>query len=111
MAEETLSSLRTSAPRIVIREGGSVTVLHAENVDFVTAEGDYVSIRAEGHTYLKLETISAMADLLADGPVLNLDRLDRVETSETDAKEAVLKDGTRLAVSRSGYKTLMEKLS
>jgi two-component system LytT family response regulator len=55
---------------------------------------------------------------LAQGPfvrihrsaILNLNRLDRVDTSETDAKEALLKDGTRLAVSRTGYKTLMERL-
>jgi two-component system, LytTR family, response regulator len=87
-------------------------------VDFVTSEGDYVSISANGRSHLKLETISAMADILERHAfvrihrscIVNLDRLDHVDASDKDAKEAVLKDGKRLPISRSGYKTLMERL-
>ncbi len=106
------------SPRIIIRDGGAVTVISAKEVDYITAEGDYVSIRAQGKSHLKLETISSMADALERHAfvrihrscILNLSRLDRVDASDKDAKEAVLKDGTRLSVSRSGYKTLLEKL-
>ncbi len=35
--------------------------------------------------------------------ILNLSRLDHVELYAKDSRVAVLKDGTRLPVSRSGY--------
>ncbi len=118
IAQETRGT-NDSPDRIVVREGGTVTVIAIEDIDFVLAEGDYVSIRVGERSHLKLETISTMDALLGSGPfvrihrsiILNLSRLDRVDTSETDAKEAVLRDGTRLSVSRSGYKTLMERLN
>ena len=106
------------SPRIVVREGGTVTVIAPEDVDYISAEGDYVSIHAYGRAHLKLDTISAMDAMLSKGSfvrvhrstLVNLARLDRVDTSSTEGKDAVLKDGTRLAVSRSGYKLLMERL-
>jgi two-component system LytT family response regulator len=117
IAEES-SPAANDLPRIIIRDGGTVTIIAAGDVDFITSEGDYVSIRSNGRSYLKLETISAMADLLNKhafarihrGCILNLDRLEHIDTSDKDSKEAVLKDGTRLPISRSGYKTLMEQL-
>jgi two-component system LytT family response regulator len=42
--------------------------------------------------------------------LLNLDRLARVEPALTGEKEAVLADGTRLPVSRSGAARLRELL-
>jgi hypothetical protein len=39
---------------------------------------------------------------------LNIERLTRIELDAKDSHEAVLHDGTRLAVNRSGYAKLNE---
>jgi two-component system LytT family response regulator len=38
--------------------------------------------------------------------LLNIDRLAKVEATDTDSRVAILRDGTRLPVSRSGYARL-----
>jgi two-component system LytT family response regulator len=42
--------------------------------------------------------------------LLNLDRLARVETDERENRVAILSDGRRLPVSRSGYTRLSTRL-
>ena len=42
--------------------------------------------------------------------VLNLDRLARVETDDRENRVAVLTDGRKLPVSRTGYARLSERL-
>jgi len=42
--------------------------------------------------------------------ILNIDRLARLELYAKDSRMAILKDGTQLQVSRSGYDKLKEML-
>ena len=42
--------------------------------------------------------------------LLNIERLEKVELYAKDSRVAILRDGTRLAVSRSGYARLRELL-
>jgi len=100
--------------RVVVKEGASVTVLPVATLDFVKAEDDYVLLRAQGRDHLKAETLASLeAQLPRDRFVrihrsylVNLDRLVRLEVEVTGAQTAVLKDGTRLPVSRTGARAL-----
>lgn len=109
-----------SAPleRILIRDGTRVHVLPVETIDFIEAQDDYVAIRSGGRSHLKQERLSTLAAALDPARfirihrsyLLNIDRLARLETYAKDSRVAVLKDGTRLPVSRSCYGRLKELL-
>jgi two-component system LytT family response regulator len=104
--------------RIVIRDGAEVHVVPLDKVDYVEAQDDYVGVRTGERTLLKEQT---MADLerqldprrfvrIHRSVLLNLDRLVRLEPAGKDSRMAVLRDGRRLPVSRSGYARLQELL-
>jgi two-component system LytT family response regulator len=104
--------------RVVVKDGVTVTVLPVGTIDFVKAEDDYVLLRASGRSHLKQQTLASLEAALPKqrfvrihrSYLLNLDRLEKVEPSESGAPTAVLRDGTRLPVSRAGVQRLNEAL-
>jgi two-component system LytT family response regulator len=100
--------------RILIRDGPKVHVIPAEKIDYFEAQDDYVSIKTGGKGHLKQETLANLEDLLDQGRfirihrsyILNIERLARLELYAKDSRVAILLDGTRLPVSRSGYARL-----
>ena len=104
--------------RVVIRDGAEVHVVPIERIDYIEAQDDYVAVRTSERVLLKEQT---MADLerqldprrfvrIHRSILLNLDRLVRLEPTGKDSRMAVLRDGRRLPVSRSGYARLQELL-
>jgi two-component system, LytTR family, response regulator len=104
----------TKPDRILIRDGGDVHVLPMVKVDYVEAQDDYVCYRVEGKRYLKQQTLADVETALDSARfvrihrsyILNIDRLAKLELYAKDSHAAILRDGTRLPVSRSGYSRL-----
>lgn len=104
--------------RVLIRDGSQVHVLAADAIDFVEAQDDYVSFRSAGKSYLKDQTMGATEALLDPtrfvrihrSYLLNIERIARVELYAKDSRIAVLRDGTKLPVSRAGYARLAKLL-
>jgi two-component system LytT family response regulator len=104
----------TRADRILIRDGGDVHVVPMARIDYVEAQDDYVCFRAEGKRYLKQQTLGDVEAALDPARfvrihrsyILNVDRLAKLELYAKDSHAAILRDGTRLPVSRSGYSRL-----
>jgi len=100
--------------RILIRDGGDVHVIPMTKIDYVEAQDDYVCYRAEGKRFLKQQTLADVETSLDPSRfvrihrsyVLNVDRLAKLELYAKDSHSAILRDGTRLPVSRSGYARL-----
>lgn len=100
--------------RILVRDGPRVHVLPVEKIDYVQAQDDYVCFRCEGKEYLKEQTLGELETVLDPAKfvrihrsfLLNVDRLARVELDERENRMAVLTDGRRLPISRSGYARL-----
>ncbi|HXG37819.1 MAG TPA: response regulator [Bacteroidota bacterium] len=100
--------------RILVREGSKVHVIPVEKVDYIDAQDDYVSIRAEGKSHLKQERLSNLEATLDPkrfvrihrSTILNIDRLAKIELYAKDSRVVILKDGTKLSVSRTGYEKL-----
>ena len=104
--------------RIVIRDGADVHVVPIDKIDYIEAQDDYVAVRTAERVLLKEQT---MADLerqldprrfvrIHRSVLLNLDRLVRLEPTGKESRMAVLRDGRRLPVSRSGYARLQQLL-
>jgi two-component system LytT family response regulator len=97
--------------RVLIRDGARVHVVAAGKIDYIEAQDDYVQIRTEGKSYLKNQRLSDLeSQLEADkflrihrSYLLNIECMSRIEQAGKDSHVAVLKDGTRLPISRSGY--------
>ncbi len=106
------------AERVLIKEGSKVLVIPAEKVDYVEAQDDYISVRSEGKSHLKMQRMSDLEALLDPrrfvrihrSYILNIERLAKIELYAKDSRTAVLKDGTQLPVSRTGYDKLKELL-
>jgi two-component system, LytTR family, response regulator len=100
--------------RILIRDGANVHVIPTAKLDYVESQDDYVSFRSEGRQYLKQQTLAEVEALLNPAQfvrihrsfILNIDRLAKLELYAKDSHAAILRDGTRLPVSRSGYARL-----
>jgi two-component system LytT family response regulator len=104
--------------RIVVRDGPKVDIIPCERLDYAEAQDDYVLLRSQGKNYLKQETISNLETSLDPARfvrihrsyIVNLERIAKIEPYTKDSRVAVLSDGTKLPVSRSGYARLKELL-
>ena len=104
--------------RIIIRDGADVHVLVVGKVDYVEAQDDYVAFHTAGKSLLKEQTLSELESQLDPrrfvrihrSYLLNIDRLAKVELYAKDSRVAILQDGTKLPVSRSGYQRLQQLL-
>ena len=102
------------ADRIVLRDGSDVHIIPIAKLDYAEAQDDYVALAAEGKKRLKQQTISSLEQSLDPARflrihrsyILNLERLKKLEPYGKDTHVAILADGTRLPVSRSGYTRL-----
>lgn len=108
----------TPQERVLIRDGSKVHVLPVDKIDFVEAQDDYVAFHSEGKSYLKDQTLAAVEGLLDSSRfvrihrsyLLNIERIARVELYAKDSRIAILRDGTKLPVSRAGYARLAKLL-
>ena len=104
--------------RVLIRDGSQVHVLPVARIDYVEAQDDYIAFRCDGKPYLKDQTLGAAEALLDPSRfvrihrsfLLNIERIARVELYAKDSRVAILRDGTRLPVSRAGYLRLSKLL-
>jgi two-component system LytT family response regulator len=100
--------------RVLIRDGAKVHVINAEKIEHVEAQDDYVQIRSEGKSYLKNQRMSELEEQLDAEQFLRIHRsyivniafVDRIEQATKDSHVAVLKDGCRVPISRSGYQKI-----
>ena len=104
--------------RIVVKDGTRVHVIPIARLDYVVAQDDYVALHSEGKSYLKQQPITSVEDLLDPAcfvrlhrsAIVNLERVARIEPYGKESRIAILHDGTRLPVSRSGYARLLEAM-
>jgi len=83
-------------------------------IDYIEAQDDYVAFRVGGRMLLKEQTLGELERRLDPrrfvrihrSYLLNIERLARVELYAKDSRIAILSDGTKLPVSRSGYQRL-----
>jgi two-component system LytT family response regulator len=119
--QEIISTARPkgeTVERVLVREGSRVFVIAAEKIDYIEAQDDYIAIKSDGKTHLKKQRLSDLQTVLDPkrfvrvhrSYILNIDRLARLELYAKDSRMAILKDGTQLQVSRSGYDKLKEML-
>jgi two-component system LytT family response regulator len=123
-AREIAGRLSSAAPsdrmlsRIAVRNGAKVTVIPVPALDFAQAQDDYVLLKTAGESHIKQQTLASLESRLDPGRfvrihrsfLVNIDRLARLVPGPTGGHVAVLADGTRLPVSRTGADRLRRLL-
>jgi two-component system, LytTR family, response regulator len=107
---------RSRAPleRILIRDGTKVTIIPVGDIDYIEAQDDYVRIVAAGKGTLKLDRLSRLETALPSARfirihrsyIVNVERVARIELFTRDSRVAILRDGTKLPVSKAGYERI-----
>jgi two-component system LytT family response regulator len=121
LPREALSAARPPgerARRIVVKDGARVHVIPIAKLDYVEAQDDYVALHSEGKSYLKQQPIGEIEAHLDPATfvrihrsaIVNLERVARIEPYGKESRIAILHDGTRLPVSKSGYARLLEAM-
>lgn len=112
------SLVKRPLQRIAFRDGGAIEVVPVQRIDYIEARDDYVQVASRGAKHTKQQTLAELEKLLDPARfvrvhrsfIVNLESLARVEPYARDSRVAVLKDGTKIPVSRSGYERLKELL-
>lgn len=122
-AVEVVAEQPTSAPveylsRVSIKVNGRIVVLNIEDVEWITSEGNYVSLHSKGKAYLLRETMDRIEKKLDPGAFVRLRRstivrIDQIQELHPTSKgefEVILKDATRLSSTRRYRKNLQSAL-
>ncbi|MFC4931148.1 LytR/AlgR family response regulator transcription factor [Massilia sp. GCM10023247] len=118
--EVARSAARRHGPleRILVRDGARVHVVPSASIDWIEAQDDYVQISAGGRTHLKNGRMAELEEGLDPAAflrvhrsyIVNVGAIERIEAPTRDSWCAVLKDGKRVPVSRSGYAKLKDAM-
>jgi two-component system, LytTR family, response regulator len=115
-----VSNLLAAQPtnRIVLKDNGRIRILALKDVDYLEADDDYVKIVSANESFLKKTTLKRYEEQLPNSQfirvhrsfMVNLSKITRIDPYEKTSHMAILKSGTRLPVSKSGYLNLKEVL-
>ena len=108
------SSIRKPLQRIAFRDGATIDVVPVQRIDYIEAQDDYIHVWSRGARHIKQQTLGELEAMLDAtrfirvhrSYIVNLESLARVEPYAKDSRVALLKDGTRIPVSRAGYERL-----
>ena len=112
-----LESRARHLERVVVKSNGRVFFLKTEEIDWIGAEGNYVSLHVRKETYLLRETIGGIEAQLDPArfprihrsQIVNLDRIRELRPWSHGEYHVILHDGTQLTLSRS-YRDRLQKL-
>lgn len=104
--------------RVAVRFGNKIVIIPVHKIECIEAQDDYVCIYSEGKKYLKQMTMKYLDDALPRNRfvrvhrsyIINIDQIDRLEAYSKDTYLAILKNGEKVSVSRTGYGALREAL-
>jgi len=103
--------------RIAVRDRGRVVLLDPHDVEWISADGDYVRITAGARTYLVRETLTAMAARLRPplvrihrSTIVNVEHIGELEPMPNREHLVVMRSGARLRSSRTYDDSLRELL-
>ena len=117
-AAEPLSAPTEPIDKITVRSGQKISVINIADVNFIKADGDYVSIATEAGRWLKEQTMKYYEQNLPTADFVRVHRSYIVNVAKISKIERYgqqqlieLRNGEKIKVSNSGYKALKERLN
>lgn len=104
--------------RVVIKKSGKIHVISTDDINYLEAQDDYVMIYTDEGKYLKQQTMKYFENHLSNEQfvrvhrsyIANITCIERIEPYEKANFVLILKDGSKVPVSRSGMQVLKNNL-
>lgn len=104
--------------RIFVKTGSRIDVIPISDIIRIEAQDDYAEIVTKGKSYLKKETMNFLEKNLPQSnfirvhrsSIINSDYMDKIEKYGKESYLVILKDGSRVKVSKSRIKELRSSL-
>jgi two-component system, LytTR family, response regulator len=104
--------------RVVVKSGNAIRIIPSTEIIYIEAYDDYVKIFTADDVYLKKKTMNYFEEVLDSkdflrvhrSVIVRLDNILRIEPYEKTQHIALLKNGSKISLSRSGYSRLKEIL-
>jgi len=118
---EMLSDLdhrHTGPERIVVKSDGEIVCLKPTEIDWAESAGNYVCLHVGAVTHILRETITALENRLGArqflrvhrSTLVNVDRIKTLKPSLYGDYSILLRDGTKLTLSRGFRETVLKRL-
>jgi two-component system LytT family response regulator len=118
---ELVQDLKPSSQRLerfVIKSGGRVFFVRAEEIDWIEAAGNYVKLHVGSEAHLFRETMNALETQLDSNTffrihrshIVNIERIKELQPWFNGEYVVFLNDGTRLTLSRGYREKLQERI-
>ncbi len=100
--------------RIVVKDGQKISIIPVDTLKWLEAQDDYVKIHSEGGKFMKKKTMQFFEDHLDNNmfirihrsSIININFIKQMELYEKDSYRVILKDDTKLSVSKTGLQKL-----
>ena len=117
--EEAVPAGETFLDRVSVKDGSRIHIIHLEELLYLQAGGDYVTIFTPDGQYVKEQTMKyfethlppALFVRIHRSCIVNTEQILRVELFGKENYQVRLKNGVCLRASNAGYKLLKERLS
>lgn len=103
--------------RVVVKNGTKIEVIPFEEIMYLETDGDYVWIHTEKAKHLKQKTMKEFEQQLPAhfirihrSYLVNSEQILKLELYEKSSYVALMKNGAKLTISKSGYKELKDAL-
>ncbi len=115
---ETASRSPAQHERIVVKTGTKVKIIPVQDVEYLAADDDYVSVYTAEGSFLKNKTMNFFEQTLDPryfvrvhrSYIIAIQQITRIDPYEKDAHLAILKSGAKIPVSKTGYAKLKQVL-
>jgi two-component system LytT family response regulator len=113
-----LTSAHDRVGRFVVKSGGRVFFIRADEIDWVEAAGNYAKLHTGSEAHLLRETMNALETRLDPDVfvrihrchIVNIERIRELQPLFNGEYVVFLKDGTRLTLSRGYREKLQERI-
>ena len=104
--------------RVVVKTGTKIRIIPAQEILYLEAYDDFVKIHTADGIFLKNKTMAYFEKVLVPSQftrvhrsyIVKLDEITKIEPMEKESHIAILRNGDRIPVSKSGYAKLKESL-
>jgi len=115
---EAVSHSPAQHERIVVKTGTKVKIIPVQDVLYLQADDDYVSVYTQEGSYLKNKTMNFFEQMLDPryfvrvhrSYMIAIQQITRIDPYEKDSHLAILKSGAKIPVSKTGYVKLKQVL-
>jgi two-component system, LytTR family, response regulator len=111
---QSVSNSPSEQHRVVVKLAGKIRIIPVDDIHYLEAADDYVKIHTKDGAFLKNKTMGHFENVLSNNLfvrthrsfMVNVTEITRIDPYEKDNHLAILKSGSRVPVSKTGYAKL-----